>query len=369
MLPVRKSKKAVSEKADDGHASAIRKAREKVAQRVAQIEQVVEAAPSQAPFDLAKARERVNKVIKFSTFEQQTKYILQTGSRDLNRVVGAEDVGIPYGRVVELNGLEHGGKTLISNILLGMAQRDGAAGGIMDVEDSADEIWSRKLGVDWENTILIKTKLILHNAKQEAEDGTQKKKKTKMKSSDPLRPEGAEELFAEMEAWMAALYEQGVPKQCWVIDSLANLITVKQLEAGTTEQSMNTKLDLPVVLAKWLPKLSGLASNYNALIIVINQLRNKIGIVYGDPYDTPGGRAARHAFANRTRVKRLKGGMLKQSQRVVGIVGVLSNQKNKMGHGSRQSEQCGFKVSWLKPNRVDYKFMSVKEATELLGGE
>lgn len=332
------------------------------------VEKEIEQSASQKPlFDMSKVRERVEQVVKFSTFEQPTRHILQTGSRHLNIVLGSEEVGIPYGRMVELNGLEHGGKTLISNIILGMAQRDGAAGGILDVEDSSDEPWARKLGVDWDSTIIIKTKLVQHQATITDEDG-KKKKKSKLKASDPLRPEGAEELFAEMEASMSSLYEQGVEKQCWVIDSLANLITVKQLEAGTTEQSMNTKLDLPVVLAKWLPKLSGLASNYNALILVINQLRNKIGIVFGDPYDTPGGRAARHAFANRTRVKRLKGGMLKQSQHVVGIVGELVNQKNKMGHGSVQSEHCGFKVSWAK-GKVEWRFMSVKDATACIGGE
>lgn len=368
-------KKAFSSKNDqhsDGRSIAERAsaARKRIASKPDAVKEEIPE-ESAVVVDFEKLRDRVQKVVQFSTFEQNIKFRLQTKHRHLQRVLGSEDAGIPYGKMIELSGLEHGGKTLIGLLLMMLAQLDGAHVGKMDLENSDDEHWDKRIGINRDVMILISPKLIKRKVEKE-EDGKKKSpfpkgRKSKMKASDPARIEGAEELFAEMEANMAALYEQGVKKQLWLIDSLAMLTTVKQIEAGSQGQTMNTNLDVPVFLAKELPKLSGMAANYNAAIVIINQLRNKIGMVFGDPFDTPGGRAVRHAFGNRTRVKRLKNGMLRQGQHVTGLVGILSNEKNKMGYGSVQSEKCGFKVSWRK-EQIEFEFMSVKDAEALLAG-
>ena len=158
--------------------------------------------------------------------------------------------------------------------------------------------------------------------------------------------------------------ESGYKKQVVLIDSIANMITLKQIEAGSTGQNMNTNLDLPAFMARVLPKWSGLAANYNALVIIINQLRIQPG-AFGDPFKTPVGQALKHACGNRSRVRRLKSGQLKSGGHVVGIVGIIKNVKNKMGNGSVEGEQCGFMVNWKKsPARIE--FMSAQDAEELL---
>ena len=302
-----------------------------------------DAIPVVPTIDVSAIQQKIARLLKFSTFEPEQRYWLDTGNADLNATLGSRQNGIPFGKVYELSGIEHGGKTLLGNVLMGMAQRDGAACGYIDVEDSRDPLWSEKLGVQWNNVVPVYSKLI-----QEGKD----------KSN--LRLQSAEELFAESEAAMRIFYQQGFKKQFWLLDSIAMLQTSMVQEAGVLDQNMRTKLDRAQFLSSVLPRWSALAANYGATIMLINQLRSN-PTPFANPETTPGGRALRHVCSIRATVKRLKNGQVKQNGKVIGIVGKVVNQKNKAGEGSVQGDAAGFKIKWnCSPAKIE--FMSVEEA-------
>lgn len=306
--------------------------------------------PKIKTFDPAGIQSEIHKLLKLSTFEPEQRYWLDTGSSELNAVLGSKTLGLAYGKIYELSGLEHGGKTTLSTILAGIAQRDGATIGYVDLEDSRDERWAEKLGLSWPSVIQIYPKLIYENKKQ-----------------DIPRLQYAEELFKEAEIGMQVLAKQGVKKQFWIVDSVANIQSQKMVDAGF-DQTMNTRLDRAVFLKFLLPRWAGIGANYNASIFLVNQLSPRIGMVFGDPYETSGGRAIKTNCSIRARVRRLKNGRLLKNGKTVGLVGIIKNYKNKAGGGSYQDAECGFRILWnYTPAKVD--FMSTDEAEKILKGE
>lgn len=302
-------------------------------------------------FDAKAIRGAVQKVMKVSSYEPKTRYWLDTGSPLFNAVVGSKKYGVPYGKVIELHGPEHGGKTLIGQLLMGLAQADSAAAGYVDLEDSRDEAWARKLGVLWEYVMEFYPQFNVPK-----------------KKGGLLKLQAANQIFAESERAMARMYKLDAKKQFWLIDSIANIVTQKQLDAGTNHADMNTKLDRSNYLSTLLPQWAGFAANYNAMVVVINQLRDKIGgMGFGEQDQTTGGRALRHACAVRVRVQRLR--KLRNGPRTIGLAGQLRNIKNKAGAGSEEGHECGFKVLWHKET-AEVEFMPLSELkTELFPKE
>lgn len=291
-------------------------------------------------------RAKIGKLLKFSTFEPEQRYWLDTGYPDLNATLGSRDMGIPYGKIYELSGEEHGGKTALGIILAGMCQRDGAAVGYIDLEDSYDIKWSTTLGLDCSQVLALAPKLI------------------QLKKKGEVRLESAEMLFAEAEIAMAEFAAGGSKKQFWILDSVANLQTEMAIEAGTVNRNMRVNVDRAQFLSSTLPKWASLAAQYNAMIFLINQLRDKVGMVWGEPTYSPGGRALRHACAIRAKVRRVKGGRLLHNKQLVGIYGAIKNVKNKAGQGSVERCETGFKIRWSKnPARVT--FMPLADVEEI----
>lgn len=290
---------------------------------------------------------QVHKMLDTPIFAVKERYWLDTKSPELNATFGSRERGIPYGKVFEISGLEHSGKTLIANLLMGMAQDDGAAAGYIDLEDSRDGAWATKLGVHWNAVTQFYPQLV----RQE---------------KGPPKLLGVEEICDRAEKAMYLLHKRaGAKKQFWFLDSVAMMVTGKQVDAGLTEITMNSKLDRAAFLATMLPRWTGLAANYNAMILVSNHLHNKVGKFFGDPYETPGGRALRHVCAVRVRGARAKNGRLMQGKRVIGLASIFRNLKNKSGDGSVEGCEVGFKVRWDKPLAV-VQFMN---ANELRGDE
>ena len=303
-------------------------------------------------------------LLKLSTFEPETKYWLDTGSPDLNAALGSREKGIPYGKIIELSGKAHGGKTALALIIAGLAQKDGAFFIYGDIEDSRDEAWCTNLGIDYSQVFCVYPKLV-----------TEKKEKKVKKSANPeevvkpshldYRLQSAEEIFAEIEAAMAYASEAGFDKIIVVVDSIANLLTAKVIEAGTAGQNMRTNSDKSMFLSLALPRWAGLASNFNAMIILINQIRTKVGVVFGDPTYTPGGNSLEHNCAVRASVRRATNGKVRQNGKTVGLLGIMTNKKNKAGAGSAQDDECGYKIVWnVTPARV--AFMSKAEVADLV---
>jgi RecA/RadA recombinase len=326
--------------------------------------------------DVAGIQRDVQRLLKVSTFQPDHQYWLDTGSPELNATLGSREKGLCYGKMIEIYGKNHGGKTTLCQILAACAQRDGAVFGYGDLENSRDGVWSGKLGVSWENAIPIYPKLIMPKAKKkkgvskpsgtEVDVDEEDNKKTKKTVLPVLQ--SAEDIFMEAEATMALLYEKGIKKQFWLFDSVANITPSKILDAGIDGQNMNTNVARAKFLADTLPRWAGLAANYNAMIVFINQVRMKIGVMFGDPETTPGGNALLHNCAVRARVGRVKNGLLRKKGKVVGIVFIVKNIKNKAGEGSVQNDMCGVSVRWdREPARIE--FMTAEDAERLIKGE
>lgn len=331
-----------------------KKFRKKVEKAVEAITEVIDEAESIVEDELPETVEElsiedverdIGKLIKASTYEPEAQYWLDTGSPELNAALGSKNYGIPYGKVLEIRGKEHGGKTVLGTIIGGLAQKDGAACGYIDLENSRDPLWAMRLGWNLNKTLLIYPKLILGDGKKRD------------------RLQSAEDLFDRVEVAMQIFRMKGFKKQFWLLDSVANIVTDKAEEAGTTGRNMNVNLDRAAFLSATLPRLAGKAYNYNAMIFMINQLRNNPA-AWGNPKTSPGGRALNHACAVRADVGRIKKGELEKNGVIVGIRSKVENFKNKAGRGSRESESAAFKVRWDK-DPASIKFMSLEEGEEL----
>lgn len=303
----------------------------------------------------------IDSLLKLTTWESDERLWLNTGSEELNGLLGSRELGLPYGKMTELAGVKHGGKTTLTTIIAGMAQKDGAGCGRIDVENSRDPVWERALGMDPDSIISIYPRMIDPSCYKP------KSKEDLKKHPRPLfsYPEGAETMFLRAEAGMALLKAKGFKKQYWWVDSIANLQTEMSVLAGPAGQNMRTAQDRAQFLSQMLPRWASLAANYNAMIIFINQIRTRPGVMFGDPRYTPGGNALQHNCAVQAWVHRIKNGQLKKGDRVIGLVGWGQNIKNKAGGGSKQSLTCGYKVKWSK-SPATWEFMSKEDAEALV---
>jgi RecA/RadA recombinase len=354
---------------------------EEDAAEVAEPEVEAEQAQSSAMLDIDgdAVQSSVQKLLKMSAFEPTHRYWLDLGNEYANAVFGSREKGVPYGKVMEISGAEHCGKTLISNVLMGMAQQDGAAAGYIDLEDSRDGIWSTKLGVNWAAVTKFYYELVMASWKckcgatnpgsLEPTQFCTKCGKPRKGIVPPPTLLSAEQIFEQAESAMYKLSKLGAQKQFWFLDSIAMIVTAKQYEVGLADSSMNSKLDRAMFLSTLLPRWSGIAANYNATILVSNQLRAKFGFTgYGDSDETTGGKALRHVCSIRIRGRRVKGGRLKNGKQVVGLAGALRNVKNKAGEGSQEGCECGFKILWNRP-KASVDFMSIDELNKEMGGD
>ncbi len=298
----------------------------------------------------------ITRLMQMSTFEPGRKLWLDTGHPELNAVLGSRRRGICYGRIIELRGPNHGGKTAIAQLLAAMAQKDGAMVGHLDIEQSRDRPWAMKFRLDYDNVVRIFPKLL------------------KRKPPKPPRLETAEELFEEAELAMSRMASYGATKQFWYVDSIAMLRTglaimgsKKQQKKGRApERNMRGALDRAMFLSEKLPEWIGLAAAYNAIIVLVNQMRKNPGVVYGDPNYSPGGMAMEHACHVRANVMRLKNGKIVNGKQTIGLVTRVQNFKNKAGGKSVQGEECAVKIRWDRP-RVRVRVMSMEDAEEALG--
>ena len=142
-------------------------------------------------------------------------------------------------------------------------------------------------------------------------------------------------------------------------------MTEADLEGGFSSQNMRTRGDRPMFLSGALPKLAGLAAHYNVMFLLINQVRDKPGVMFGDPTYTPGGRAIRHCCQIRARIRRIKSGRIRVGNKITGLVALIQNKKNKMGRGSVEMAECAFVVRWNRP-KAAIEFMSREEAEKLM---
>ena len=214
-------------------------------------------------------------------------------SLDAARGVG----GFPRGRVIEIFGPESSGKTTMALQAIAQAQRTGGGAAFVDAEHALDPIYARKLGVDIDNLLV----------------------------SQPDHGEQALEITAAL-VQCAAL-------DIIVVDSVAALVPKAELEGemGDSHVGLHARL-----MSQALRKLTGSVSRTNTCLIFINQIREKIGVMFGSPETTTGGRALKFYCSVRADVRRI--GAIKAGDTVIGNRTRVKVVKNKVASPFREAE-------------------------------
>jgi recombination protein RecA len=271
---------------------------------------------------------------------------LDLGSASLNRVLGNAERGVPYGRIVEVSGLESHGKTALTLTLAALAQQDGALVIWADFENSYTPEWAAVRGLDPEQVALVSPYV-----------GRFGKEKD-------VRLPAAQELCEEVEALIVGFH--GRYKKIFLAgDSITSMLTEGEASAGLGGQNMRTRMDLPMFLGALMRRWVGMAQAHNVLMVFVNQLRQKPGMAFGDPWYTPGGNAVRFYSHVRVRVRRTgaKGGRITVSGHQTGIQGIVTNKKNKVG--GLESSEIGYRLLFDGP----MKFVPAREVRKKAAGE
>ncbi len=212
---------------------------------------------------------------------------IKTGSLMLDIALGIG--GIPKGRIVEIYGPESSGKTTVALHCVAEAQKAGGTAAFIDVEHALDPIYAEKLGVDIDALLV-----------SQPDSGEQA-----LEIAEALVRSGAIDLL--------------------VIDSVAALVTKAEIDGEMGDSHVG---QLARLMSQAMRKLAGALSKTNCAAIFINQLREKIGVMYGNPETTPGGRALK--FYSSVRIDVRKGEPIKDGSEVIGNATRAKIVKNKV---------------------------------------
>ena len=218
-----------------------------------------------------------------------------TGSIALDFALGIG--GVPKGRIVEIYGPESSGKTTVALHIVAEAQKRGGEAVFIDVEHALDPVYAKALGVDIDSLLV----------------------------SQPDTGEQALEICE-------ALVRSGAIDVV-VIDSVAAMVTKSEIEGDMGDSHVGVQARL---MSQALRKLTGAISKSNCVAIFINQLREKIGVMYGNPETTPGGRALKFYSSVRLDVRRVE--QLKQGGEIIGNRTKVKVVKNKVAPPFKEAE-------------------------------
>lgn len=288
----------------------------------------------------------VRRKLKHESDGWKPKRFLDLGDPELNGVFGNRDIGLPYGKIVEVSGEPSVGKSVLALDLLAAAQADGAIGIWVDAENSWDDDWSANRGVNIDDLNLISPIVGTFGVKK----GPNRRLIT------------AQEMLTEAETTMSLLHQRFPDQPLFsVVDSVAALLMEEEAEAGIDGQNMRSKLALPTMMSSLLRRWIGLMQVYNATTILINQLRVNPTTMFGDPFYTPGGKAIQFYSHVRVRVRRPGKGRLLKGGKAIGIKGIMTNVKNKAG--GVEGDKCGYKI-YYDGRSTFLPASEVKEETE-----
>lgn len=221
--------------------------------------------------------------------------VIPTGSLALDIALGVG--GIPRGRVVEIYGPESSGKTTLALHIIAEAQKMGGIAAFVDAEHALDPVYAKNLGVDIDNLLIS-------------------------------QPDTGEQALEIAEALVRSNAIDVV-----VIDSVAALVPRAELEGEMGDAHVGLQARL---MSQALRKLAGAISKSHTVTIFINQLREKVGIMFGNPETTPGGRALKFYASVRMEIRRTE--TLKQGNDMIGNRTKVKVVKNKVAPPFRQAE-------------------------------
>jgi recombination protein RecA len=221
--------------------------------------------------------------------------VVPTGSLGLDLALGVG--GVPRGRVVEIYGPESSGKTTLALQIIAQAQKSGGLGAFIDAEHALDVGYARKLGVKTEDLLI-----------SQPDNGEQA-----LEIAETLVRSGAIDVL--------------------VVDSVAALVPRAELEGEMGEPQMGLQARL---MSQALRKLTAAISRSQTVLVFINQIRMKIGVMFGNPETTTGGNALKFYASVRLDIRRI--GAIKQGDEVIGSRTKVRVVKNKVAPPFREAE-------------------------------
>ncbi|MFA9485805.1 MULTISPECIES: recombinase RecA [Moraxella] len=221
--------------------------------------------------------------------------VISTGSLSLDIALGIG--GLPKGRIIEIFGPESSGKTTLTLQTIAECQKQGGTCAFIDAEHALDPIYARKLGVDIDKLMV-----------SQPDNGEQA-----LEIADMLVRSGAVDMI--------------------VVDSVAALTPKAEIEGEMGDSHMGLQARL---MSQALRKITGNAKRSNCMVIFINQIRMKIGVMFGSPETTTGGNALKFYASVRLDIRRV--GQIKEGEEIVGNETRVKVIKNKMAPPFRQAD-------------------------------
>ena len=234
-------------------------------------------------------------VMKLGDFKSMEIEAISTGALNLDIALGIG--GIPRGRIIEIYGPESSGKTTLALHAVAEAQKTGGEAAFIDAEHALDPSYAKKIGVDVDNLIV-----------SQPDTGEQA-----LEIAEALIRSGAIDIV--------------------VVDSVAALVPKAEIDGDMGDAHVGLQARL---MSQALRKLAGTINKTNATIIFINQLREKVGVMFGNPETTAGGRALKYYASVRMDIRRIEA--IKQDGEVVGNRTRVKIVKNKVAPPFREAE-------------------------------
>ena len=234
-------------------------------------------------------------VMKLGDFSAMNVEAIPTGALSLDVALGIG--GIPKGRIVEIFGPESSGKTTLALHMIAECQKTGGEAAFIDAEHALDPVYAKHLGVDIDNLIV-----------SQPDTGEQA-----LEIAEALVRSGAIDII--------------------VVDSVAALVPKAEIDGDMGDSHVGLQARL---MSQALRKLAGVLNKSNTAIIFINQLREKVGIMFGNPETTPGGRALKFYASVRLDIRKTEN--LKQDGEVFGNRVRVKVVKNKVAPPFREAE-------------------------------
>lgn len=220
---------------------------------------------------------------------------ISTGSIGMDIALGIG--GVPRGRIVEIYGPESSGKTTVALSIVAQAQKDGGEAAFIDVEHALDPVYAKALGVDIDSLLVSQP-----NSGEQA-----------LEITEALVRSGAIDII--------------------VLDSVAAMTTKAEIEGemGDTHVGLQARL-----MSQAMRKLTGIIGKTNCVAVFINQVREKIGVMYGNPETTPGGRALKFYSSVRMEIRRSE--QIKNGSEIIGNRTRCKVVKNKVAPPFKEAE-------------------------------